>query len=96
MSDIVVKGAKQFVCVAWWDAEDYTAAGWASQEETDAFNAHPCLALSYGYLVSKTKHYITLAADFIAPATYGRLMKIPRKMIQGPIRVIDITPPDVV
>ena len=72
---------KPFVRVAWHDAEDYRESNWASEEELQGFAASACEAISFGYVVKKNRGYITLAADYIAPDTFGRVMKIPRKMI---------------
>jgi len=36
---------------------------------------------SWGWLVGSTKTYVTIAADYIKDGVYGRVTKIPRKMI---------------
>jgi len=72
---------KPFVKVTWHDAEDMGGSSWNSQEEIDAFGSNLCEAFSYGYLVKKTKNYLTLAADHIPPDTYGRIIKIPKRMV---------------
>jgi hypothetical protein len=82
---------KPFVQCIWHDAEDFKDGGWASEEEATAFNKQVCEVTSLGWLVSKGKVNITIAADFTPPITYGRLIKIPRKMIQSLVEV-DITP----
>lgn len=74
--------AKPFVKVTWLDAEDFRDATWATAEEAAAFNAKPCEVVSYGYLIAKSRTHLTIAADLAEPETYGRLIKIPRKMIQ--------------
>ena len=86
---------KPFVRVTWWDAEDYKDAGWATAEELDVFNSKPCEVISYGWLVSKSKAHVTIAADFAPPITYGRMIKIPKKMIKEQV-VIDLSPQPVV
>lgn len=86
---------KPFVLVIWWDAEDFSQAGWASEEQLIAFNSEACEVKSHGYLVSKTRHYVTIAADLIEPITYGRSMKIPMKMIKS-ITELDLTPKSIV
>lgn len=83
VADMHVKGKKEFVRVTWWDAEDYSEAGWLTEEDAHKFNNTACVVISYGWLVSKTKDYLTVAADHIAPKTYGRAMKIPRKMVKS-------------
>jgi hypothetical protein len=50
---------------------------------------------SYGWLVSKTRTHVTIAADFTPPGTWGRTIKIPRKMITSQI-ILDLAPPPVV
>lgn len=74
---------KPWVVVKWLDAEDFRDSTWATEEEAAAFNAIDCLVESRGWLVSKSKYYVTLAADFAPPHTWGRLIKIPRKMIKS-------------
>lgn len=86
---------KPFIRVTWWDAEDFKAAGWATEEEATAFNSEACEVVSYGWLVSQSKHYLTIAADFAAPITYGRMIKIPKKMVKSQ-ETLDLTPPSVV
>lgn len=76
--------AKPLVKVVWLDAQDYDEKGWASDEELVEFNASPMEVTSLGWLVAKSRHYITLAADFSpSPDTYGRSMRIPRKMVKS-------------
>lgn len=75
--------AKRFVKVEWLDAEDFRDATWATAEEAGAFNETECLVVSYGYLVAKSRTHLTLAADLAEPETYGRLIKIPRKMVKS-------------
>ena len=71
---------KPFVVVKWNDAQDHDGT-WATEEELQDFGNELCEVLSYGYLIKKTRSYVTIAADFISPDTYGRAMKIPKKMI---------------
>ena len=82
--------AKPFVKIIWHDAEDFQESGWASGEALENWNAKPCESFSYGYLASKNKHYVTICADLIHPDTFGRCMKIPRRMIQE-ITEIDLS-----
>lgn len=82
---------KPFVVVKWHDAEDSPVA-WSTEEDLQDFATTVCEALSYGYVVKKTRGYITLAADYIAPDTYGRIMKIPRKMIISILEVQLVSP----
>lgn len=90
---IVVKPRK-FVMVEWNDAEDYTKAGWASDEEAKEFGSQPCLVHSYGFIVSSNKTYIGLAADFAPPSTHGRIIKIPKKMIISTKEIpLELNPP---
>jgi hypothetical protein len=72
---------KPFVRVKWHDAEDFKEANWSTEEDLQEFSSAACEATSFGYLVKKNRGYVTLAADFIPPDVYGRVMKIPRKMI---------------
>lgn len=73
---------RPFVQIKWLDAEDYREAGWASEEEAEQFTQKACEVESVGWLVSKTKAHVTIAADLThPPVTWGRLIKIPRKMI---------------
>ena len=81
---------KPFISVRWYDAEDFGDAGWATEELLAEWGARPCESLSYGYLVSQNRSYITLAADCILPGTYGRIMKIPKRMIQE-MKEIDLS-----
>jgi len=71
---------KTFVKVKWLDAQDNGQA-WVPEEEIPAFTEAVCEVTSWGWLVGATKLYVTLAADHIADGTYGRVTKIPRKMI---------------
>ena len=71
-----------FVKVTWHDAEDL-AQSWVSSDQIAAAVAQPCLVISWGYLVSKNRKDIVLAADLISrDETYGRVTKIPRGMVQ--------------
>ena len=79
--------AKPFVKVTWLDASDpVTDASWYTEDEVLAFGESLCEVVSFGYVVSRTKLYLTLAADLITkgsgPRTvYGRITKIPIGMI---------------
>lgn len=79
---------KPFVKVVWLDASDPQGdASWYRESEALAFGEELCEVVSFGYLVSKTKLYITLAADLITKGTkettYGRLTKVPMGMVQS-------------
>lgn len=78
---------KPFVKVVWLDASDPQGdESWYREAEAEAFGEELMEVTSFGYLVSKTALYVTLAADLITKGTklttYGRLTKIPRGMIQ--------------
>lgn len=77
---------KRFVKVTWLDAADPPGgASWYLESEALTFGEELCEVESYGYVVSHTKLYLTLAADLITKGatetTYGRLTKIPSGMI---------------
>lgn len=73
----------EHVYILWWDTEDYKDKGWASTEEIHEFGKKVCDIHSTGWIVKKTRHYITICSDFSPdPDTHGRVMKIPRKMIK--------------
>lgn len=82
----MTKPTQPFVRVVWHDAADYKKS-WASNEEAEAFAGQPVECVSVGWLLKKTRSYITLAADYSPPNSpeetedWGRLTKIPRKMI---------------
>lgn len=72
---------KKFVRVRWHDAADLEKT-WVQPEDIEAFTKEFCEVLSWGWLVSTSKTYLTLAADYIADTdTYGRVTKIPRGMV---------------
>jgi hypothetical protein len=74
---------KRFVKVRWHDAQDGYST-WVAAEDIPRFTEEPCEVVSWGWLVSETKRYITLAADYIPGPpgeTYGRVTKIPRGMV---------------
>lgn len=72
---------KRFVKVRWHDAQDEGSA-WVQAEDLQRFTDELCEVISWGWLVSETKKYITLAADYIPSGdTYGRVTKIPRGMV---------------
>ena len=87
---VKVEGSsKPLVMVHWRDTEDYNETTWVLESDLKEFWEAHCEVSSLGYLLKKTKGYVTLAADFIPPDTYGRITKIPRKMIVKifPVRV---------
>lgn len=72
---------KPFVCVTWHDAADKDGT-WTHEAEIQAFGAELCEVVSWGWVVSRTKQYVTLAADYITDTdTWGRITKIPRGMV---------------
>lgn len=77
---------KKLVKITWLDASDPPGdTSWYRESEALAFGEELCEVVSFGYVVSHTKLYITLAADLITKGvnetTYGRLTKIPSGMI---------------
>jgi len=87
--------SKPFVEVSWWDAEDYHTSGWATQEETEDFTKKACLIITRGWLVYRSKHYVSLARDLALTGEpyWGGVIKIPKKMIVGPIVVLPLPGP---
>lgn len=72
---------KKFVRVRWHDAADLEKT-WVQPEDIAQFTNELCEVISWGWLVSASKKYVTLAADYIADTdTYGRVTKIPKGMI---------------
>ena len=70
------------VKVTWNDTEDFKGGAWASTEEVEAFSKQLCTIESVGWIVKRTKHYVTLSADFSPePDTHGRVTKIAKRMI---------------
>jgi len=77
-----------FMQVIWWDAAD-SEQTWGTESQAITFGNRPCEIISYGYLVSKSKAYIVLAADRILrnepsdkEVVFGRITKIPRPWVQ--------------
>jgi len=73
---------KPFVKITWHDAADEGSA-WVHEEEIDKFAEETVEVTSWGWLVrgSRKSKYVVLAADYIKDGTYGRVTKIPSKMI---------------
>ena len=72
----------EHVVIEWWDTEDFKGGQWASRDEIEEFGKKPCPIYSSGWIVKRTKDYITLCSDFSPdPHTHGRVMKIPKKMV---------------
>ena len=73
---------KPFVRVVWNDAAD-EGRTWVPAEDIPAFTEKIVEVTSWGWLVggSRRSKYITLAADYIADGTYGRVTKIPAQMV---------------
>ncbi len=70
------------VKITWTDTEDFKGSSWASKEEVDEFSNKLCTIESVGWVVKKTRHYLTICSDFSPnPDTHGRVTKITRKMI---------------
>jgi len=75
-----VSADKTFVKVKWLDAQD-DGRTWVPVDDIKAFTEASCEVTSWGWLVGSTKLYVTLAADYIQGDVYGRITKIPRRMI---------------
>lgn len=74
-------GDKKFVRVVWHDAADLEKT-WVQPEDIQQFADESCEVVSWGWVVSASKKYITLAADYISETdTYGRVTKIPHGMV---------------
>ena len=73
---------KAFVKVTWHDAAD-NGQTWVQAEDIPGFTEEVIEVISWGWLVggSKKSKYITLAADYIKEGVYGRVTKIPTKMV---------------
>ena len=83
---------KPFVKVVWHDASDEKRT-WVTEDE---LNENTVVVDSYGFLLKKTRTYVHLAADYsegdeTGADTYGRVCKIPRKMIKS-ISSVDLLP----
>ena len=73
---------KPFVKVCWQDACDLHET-WVEAEAAQKFGEELAEVVSWGWLISKTPKYVTLAADFIPDSgAWGRVTKIPTKMCQ--------------
>jgi hypothetical protein len=72
----------ELVLITWNDTEDFKGASWASTEEVAEFTKKLCTIQSVGWIVKKSRHYVTICSDFSpSPDTHGRVTKITRKMI---------------
>lgn len=73
---------KPFVKVIWHDAAD-DGRTWVPAEDIAGFTEEVVEVISWGWLVggSRKSKNITLAADYIRGDVYGRVTKIPSKMI---------------
>lgn len=68
---------KPFVKVTWHDAADEERI-WLKEADVEAFGTESLEVVSWGWLMKKTRQYVTLAADHITGTdTYGRVTKIP-------------------
>ena len=75
-----------FYLVVWHDAEDAKQT-WMVECEAKEFGERSCEVISFGYLLSRTKQYVVLAADWIRKsegeeAQYGRVTKIPTPWVK--------------
>lgn len=72
--------------VVWHDAADDERT-WVTESEVKSFGNEFVAVESYGFIIHKTRHYVTLARDIIrsgtSETTYGGVCKIPKKMIQS-------------
>jgi hypothetical protein len=72
--------------IVWLDAADEERT-WVTASEVEGFGTEFVEVESYGFVVHKTKHYVTLARDVIrsgtSELTYGGVCKVPRKMIKS-------------
>lgn len=87
--------ALQLVKITWNDTEDFKGGTWASTEEVLAFSKVLCTIESVGWIVKKSRHYITICSDFSPdPDTHGRVTKIARRMVVKvePLQVEDRPP----
>lgn len=75
----------ELVEIHWWDTQDADKdKTWLSTDEVEEFASTQCDIYSVGWIVKKTRHYVTICSDFSPdPDTHGRVTKIPRKMIRG-------------
>ena len=83
------------VLITWLDAEDFRESTWASKDEVDAFSQKICLIQSVGWIVKKTRHYVSICSDFTGdPDTHGRVIKIAKKMIKSiqPLSLVGTNP----
>lgn len=87
-SEILVK-------VTWLDAADDERT-WVTAAEVKSFGKEFVEVESYGFVVHRTKQYMTLARDVIrsgtSELTYGGVCKIPVKMIKSITPVQSETP----
>ena len=85
-----------FVRVVWTDASDPPSNKvWFNDDEVEEFANDEVTFESFGYVVSKTKLYLTLAADLQLSGgeemSKGRLTKIPVGMVKE-VTVIPLPP----
>lgn len=79
---------KKVVVVTWWDSQDHPDK-WVDEVDAEAFNDVEVAVVSYGILVKQTDKYVTLAADWDPiDKDYGRVTKIPTKMIQSVVELL--------
>jgi hypothetical protein len=73
------------VYIEWDDAEDFSVNGsaWANEREAQEFAKKTYIVQSVGWLVKKTRFYLSIASDYDPNhGNYGTLRKVPRKMIK--------------
>lgn len=68
--------------VKWHDAADKDGT-WVTQEEAEQFGEGLIEIETLGYVVKRTKLYLTLAGDKANDGDYSRVCKIPIGMIQS-------------
>lgn len=72
----------ELVKITWLDTEDFKGGTWASTDEVHEFSKKQCLIESVGWIVKRSRHYVTICSDFSAdPDTHGRVSKIAKRMI---------------
>lgn len=77
----------KFVKVIWHDAADHEKT-WVKESEIDSFNTDPIVIESFGFLLRRTKRYVTIAADQIIggageETVWGRVTKVPAGMVRS-------------
>lgn len=82
------------VKITWNDTEDFKGGTWASADEVAEFTKKMCTVYSVGWIVKKSRHYVTICSDFSPnPDTHGRVTKIAKKMITKIEPLTEAIPP---